>query len=98
MMAWSVATVSAPTLCQSGLKQRLYLSNQRLERERPTADAGRNLFRRLALSVREQLPHHPRPGARIPEPVDVESRRQLLVEHRLELPRPEIARRIVSRI
>src|SRR4051812_397984 len=98
MIACRRDTVSASTLAQSGLKQTLDLSYEGIEGELLGSGACRDLLRVLALSLREQLTHHPRPRARIAKPVDVETRGELLVQYGLQLPRSQVPRRVVSRI
>src|SRR3954467_3336476 len=98
MIVWSLETVSALALSQSGLKQALDLSDQRRERQRGGASARGDFVGVLPLPLGEELADHPGTGARISEPVDVELRRQLFVEHRLKLPGPQIPRRIEARI
>src|SRR5436305_14796778 len=90
-------TVSASTLAQSGFKNSLDLSFQRLERELLRSRSTGNFLRVLALALGEQLAHHPRARARVAKPVDVETRGELLVQDGLQLPGSQIARGIVSR-
>ena len=69
-----------------------------MERELLRSRPAGNFLRVLALALCEQLAHHPRARARVAKPVDVETRGELLVQDGLQLPRSQIARRIVSRI
>ena len=66
-------------LNESGLEKCFDPSDKRLERQRAGARPRRDLFGGLPLTLREQLVGHPRPRARIPEPVHVEPRCQLLI-------------------
>src|SRR4051812_7613831 len=98
IMVWSLEMVSALALSQSGLKQTLDLSHQRGEGETVSTGARRDLVSVLALALGEQLARHPRTRAGVSEPVDVELRGQLFVQHGLQLPRAKISRRIEARI
>ena len=55
-------------------------------------------LRQLALRLAEQRLHHPRPAARIAPPVGIVPLDERLREQRLQLPRAQIARRVVARI
>src|SRR5215210_6140809 len=79
-------TVSGSAAFQSGDKQLLDLPRQRSEGKRRSARAFRDLFRRLTLPFRQQLPHEPAAGVGVSEPVVVESLHEVLVENRLQLP------------
>src|SRR4030095_6711420 len=46
----------------------------------------------------EKLANHPRSRARVPVPVVVELRDEHVAQRRLQLPRPEVARRVEPRV
>src|SRR5664279_3500481 len=96
--AISILPGEASAQCSRRHEHRFRRAHERREGERPRGHALRELVRQLALSLGEHRLDDIRPRARIAIPVLVETLDECFADHRLQLPRAQVARGVVARI